>query len=312
MNSNFSEKCECFCPFCFRLYFNDDKFWIQHPDDILKIISSGQYWKKPIYQNIMEGICFQLLTKSSTISMCMDCSAFIRKNVLSKSDENVWKRKPDCIKHPTHVLIEYILSGTCSTKPCSSVVIHGIHSLCHKFPQNPILMMEDRSLYNIIGSIISFQKLFNIHSNDIANHLVLMKWIWCGCPPNIGDMKFAKKIRKYAGNNPGIYTWTKSTFPSACRFCCEQSEIMTTNESKNYRSVLMKREKDTMTILRETVESCKTPMDYISFLCPKCSEISTISHEFQIFLHRFFNLDMKDVDNREFYYQTKIILFEKK
>lgn len=317
MTKEFAEEVSCFfCPFCYRLYSNEEKNWIQHPEDILETVVKGGFWKKPNYQNVIERLFFQFLKENSSISLCTDCSAFIRKNVMMRSEENAWKhhKKVDFVKHPMDVFVDYVLSGTCTSKPCNSVVIHGLQSLCHKFPGNPILTMEDKTLYKIIGSTISFQKLFRIHSNEITKHLVFIKWIWCGCPSNMSNLKFAKKIRKYVGNFPGIYTWSKSTFPSACRFCCSNTqksvEEYDTRAIDNYRSALMYTGKSVETKLHESIESYGCTFDYISFLCCKCWKISTLSHEYEQFLHKFF--DLENSETVQFYYENKMIDFEKK
>ena len=307
-----------FCPFCYRLYSNEEKNWIQHPQDILETVMHGKCWKKPSYQSVIERIFFQFLKQTQNISLCTDCSAFIRKNVLMRSEENAWKyhKKIDFVKHPMDVFVEYLISGTCTSKPCNSVVIHGLQSLCHKFPQNPMLTMEDETLYNLIGSTISFQKSFIIHANELTKHLVFIKWIWCGCPANMSNLKFAKKIRKYVGNFPGIYSWSKTTFPTACRFCCQSAKLSIQESDvkavSDYRSSLMCTGKSLELKLQESIESFDCTFDYISFMCSKCFRISTLSHEYISFLYKFFNLDMKNIENLHFYYDNKIRFFEKK
>lgn len=307
----------CFCPFCFRIYEGHHMFWIQQPRDIMQTIQ-GRYWRKPPYQSVIENMFYQCFEVDENISICCDCSSFMRKNVQIRKNANVYKfqKSPQYVLHPVHIFVDFIISGTCSLKPCSSVVLHCLESLLYQFPRNPMLVMEDASLYLLIGSIRVFNAFFSLELHDFAVHIPFLKWLWIGAPILIDNTKFAKKIRKYVSRFPGIYEKCRSMFPHACRHCSPHSPCPLSSPSvePDFLSMLVYGDAAHAKIAEEVhrIEEYSGPVDFVSFYCEKCCRLSILRPEYEQCLYTFFELESKHLLNESIYFENKIRMFKKK
>lgn len=310
------------CPMCFRRYNSKNEHWIQHSlVSVQKFIDTE--WERPIYQDVIQNILLQANLKNKStlleeecenenISLCVDCTVFIKKKAnkeLTSNNINVYvTRNNHKIKHSTSYLIDFILSGGCTIKPCSSFMIHAINSFLYEYPSNPIYSMTCNNLLLLyMGSINHYANSFFFSVHDCDEFLCMIKWIWCGAPFIFHENKTAKCMRKYVTKYPGHYSWWRSHLPSACRFCGPVPFVHNTSGSNisesldrlipTFDTVLTSGKINSVDIEKwtiselEKIEEESRPIDHISVFCEKCCKISVISFTYHTIAMHLFDIN---------------------
>jgi len=222
------------------------------------------------------------------VSICVDCSLFFKKKQKVKTELCLSTERGNA-KHPMHMCVDFIVSGGCSPRPSSSVLIHGITSMLYEFPRNPIFEDDNQVLFHIMGGAQKYADLFSSSIYDLEEYVCVLKWIWCGCQQILVDGCLAKQFRKYNGDHPGQSQWWRKQLPSACRFCrgCHISK-MSHNYSYSIHFALSvasgkaSSEEGIKWILAELakIESLDHPIEHVSVFCTKCCRLSVISYEY--------------------------------
>ena len=285
-----------FCPLCFRVYENNEKNWIQHPIiDIQEFIRED--WTKPPYQNIIEQHLYSHKQFTNDISVCFDCTNFIKKKGKRKQDdtgfESIMISKN--LKHPMHVFYDFIISGGCTLRPSLSVLIHCIDSVLYKFPDNPILNAQNRSFLNMMSSIQAFTEMFALSIYDVDEYLCALRWAWCGSQKFLTDPLLAKLMRRYSAKYPGHEQWLNTCFPSACRHCGPitlETECLNPSGKFGYDVVLFNGANDEKGIDKKimdgllAIEAHDSPIEYVSMFCAKCCRLSPISFSYDYIIKK--------------------------
>jgi len=298
-----------------------DKAWASHASHhIMFCIES--VWEHPPYQNVVRKYVYMTGSshkkrpkeedaledsandKEASMSICSDCSLFFKKKYRSNTSASgnsadMVSQQQQPAKHPMHVCVDFILSGGCSTKPSSSVLIHGIQSMLCDFPKNPIFESDDLRLFHIMGSVKKYAELFSSSMYDLEEFACILKWMWCGSQQILVDEHLAKLLRKYNGDHPGYSQWWKKKLPSACRFCntsCKPFHELVDSNSVNFALVVASGTSTVEDGLKwiqaevEKIESFNKPLDHISAFCTKCCQLSVISYEYDVALKTSFEI----------------------
>jgi hypothetical protein len=222
-----------------------------------------------------------------------------------------------------HIFVDFILSGGCSLRPSSSVLIHCMDSILYRFPVNPILEMKNQTLFELFSSIKTFTESFALSVYDVDEYLCFLKWIWCGSPNILLDQTFAKSMRRYTSKYPAYEVWKNKMLPVPCRHCGPvrlETELHTSYQSNLYSTVLLTGsslliENDSSIIHSLLdIEKHEKPIEYVSTFCTCCCRISVVSYTYTTILKKRMKVPLVYTDDRtddaRAYYCKKIRHFK--
>ena len=204
------------------------------------------------------------------VQLCDYCHTFVHEfSSLNRRGGGRWRSARGRKWHPLHLVVDYILSGACSTPAPSR--LQFVRWISEMDAEHPILCCTRHGEFrDRLQAISSFDPLFG------AGSISLARWLFEGGSHIFDDMDLGRNIRRLISSGGAPRFW--ETLPSACRRCAA-------TENNNdfllgYSGALLHGSAQRMMAEFEGVIEVAPAIAGLTVFCLRCRAVSAISFEY--------------------------------
>ena len=202
------------------------------------------------------------------VDLCRYCHIFV-----SEYGTRRRRQRDSCglKKHPLHLIVDYVMSGACSTPaPSKPQFLRWVSEMD---VQNPILVGTRHGAFNDrMQAIRTLDPLFG------AKSISMVRWLFEGRSHIFDDMDLGRNIRRIVSDTCVIQRFWEALPPSCRRCCARLGGGSPHTDFLGYSSTLL--HGSSMDLEFDAVIEIAPAVPGLTVFCVYCSSVSAISFEY--------------------------------